>query len=151
MEKWKFIYENGIVKVWVRVLSIIGIFVIALAGAAFLYYHSPEENMWLMCIIYMLSGYYCPGCGAGRVCYSILHGRLYQAFRYNPLLCLLLPWLVLYLCICMIQWLLYGRETISQRIPVWVVYVILAIVILYGILRNIEIYPFSLLAPVRVK
>ena len=56
MEKWKFIYENGIVKVWVRVLSIIGIFVIALAGAAFLYYHSPEENMWLMCIIYMRGG-----------------------------------------------------------------------------------------------
>lgn len=143
--------KKGIMKLQVRVLSIIGIFVIALAGAVFLYYHSPEENMWLICIIYKLSGYYCPGCGAGRACYAILHGRFYQAFCYNPLLCLLLPWFALYFCICMTQWLLYGRETISQRIPAWVAYVILAIVILYGILRNIAVYPFSLLAPMRVR
>ncbi len=153
MRKWlqNITDEEGIVKRPVRVLSIIGILSIALAGAVFLYYHSPENNMWLICIVYRLCGYYCPGCGAGRACYSLLHGRFYQAFRYNPLLCLLLPWFGLYFFICMVQWLIYGRETVSQKIPAWVTYVILIIVVFYGIFRNIEGYPFCLLAPVRVR
>lgn len=147
----KFVDEEGNIRFAVRVSIVVGILALALAGSVFLYYHSPEEKRWLICITYKLSGYYCPGCGAGRACYSILHGRFYQAFRYNPLLCLLLPWFSLYFGICTWQWLLYGRETVSRRIPVWVTYVILAVVILYGILRNAAIYPFTLLAPVRIQ
>lgn len=143
MKKWD-------VKFVIRLFTVFCILLLMLAGSVFLYYHSPEEERWLICVTYKLSGYYCPGCGAGRACYSILHGRFYQAFRYNPLLCILLPWFSLYFGICGGQWLLYGRETVNEHIPVWVPYVILVLVILYGILRNVAIYPFTLLAPVRV-
>ncbi len=132
-------------------MAVACIFIILLVGSSFLYYHSPEERYWLVCVIYKISGYYCPGCGAGRACYSILHGRLVQAFRYNPLLCILLPWIALYLGACGIQWLLTGKETISRRIPIEFTYVLLAVVILYGIVRNIEVYPFTLLAPMQVE
>ena len=135
----------------VRIVIFMCIFVLALVGSLFLYYHSPEEKMWLVCVFYKLSGYYCPGCGSGRACYSILHGRLRQAFRYNPLLCILLPWFALYVVVCAVQWLLHGRETISRRIPVWATYILFLIIILYGILRNIDTYPFTLLAPVKVR
>lgn len=150
-KKWGMLFdETGVVKRLVRVIVIIGILLILLAESRFLYYHSPKEKTWLICIIYKLTGYYCPGCGAGRACYSILHGEFYEAFRYNPLLCLLLPWIGLYIGICGIQWLLTGEETLSRRIPFWVTGAILGIVIVYGIVRNIDIYPFTLLAPMRV-
>lgn len=153
MKKWivRFYDETGIIKLPIRVLIMACIFIILLVGSSFLYYHSPEEKNWLICIIYKLSGYYCPGCGSGRACYCILHGKFVQAFHYNPLLCILLPWFALYIGACGIQWLVTGRETISQRIPIEVTYILLAVVIVYGIVRNIDIYPFTLLAPMRVE
>ncbi len=152
MKKYKsyFFDHNGFVKKKIRIVIFVCILLMSLVGSLFLYYHSPEEERWLVCLIYRLSGFYCPGCGSGRACYSILHGRFYQAFRYNPLLCLLLPWFMLYAGICMIQWVIYGRETISRRIPVWIIYTVLLIVVLYGVIRNIDNYPFTLLAPARV-
>lgn len=143
--------ETGVVKRPIRFMIMVCIFIILLVGSVFLYYHSPEDKYWLICIIYKLSGYYCPGCGSGRACYCILHGRFVQAFRYNPMLCIFIPWIALYIGGCGIQWLLTGRETISQRIPIEATYVLLAVVILYGIVRNIDVYPFTLLAPTQVE
>lgn len=147
---YKIFEESGIVKAPVRITITICVLLILLAESCFLYYHSPKENEWLICIVYKLTGYYCPGCGAGRASYSILHGELYQAFRYNPLMIILLPWMGLYLGICAVQWLVKGYESLSQHIPIWITYIIMAIVILYGILRNLDTYPFVLLAPTRV-
>ncbi len=149
MKKWfgRYFDGTGVLKLPARIMVFVGIIVIFLAGSCFLYYHNPRENRWLVCIIYGLTGYYCPGCGAGRACYSILHGQFYAAFRYNPLLCILLPWFALYIGVCVIQWLVTGRETVSVKIPMWVAYIILAVVVLYGVLRNIDVYPFTLLAP----
>ena len=79
-----------------------------------------------------------------------LHGQLYQAFRYNPVLIVLLPWLGLYYAACGLQWLIYGRERVSIHIPGWIPKAILLIFVLFGIVRNIEVYPFILLAPATV-
>ena len=85
--------KDGRIKWQFRLILSAAILSIMLAESRFLYYHSPKDTKWLICIIYALTGYYCPGCGAGRACYCILHGQIYQAFRYNPLLVLLLPWI----------------------------------------------------------
>ena len=89
--------KDGRIKWQFRLILSAAILSIMLAESRFLYYHSPKDTKWLICIIYALTGYYCPGCGAGRACYCILHGQIYQAFRYNPLLVLLLPWIGAYL------------------------------------------------------
>ncbi len=143
--------EAGVVKRPLRIIIFFLASLILLAESRFLYYHNPKESTWLICVIHELTGYYCPGCGSGRASYSILHGQFYEAFRYNPLLCILLPWIGLYTGICLIQWLLKGKETISRKIPIEATYVLLGIVILYGIVRNIDVYPFTLLAPISVK
>lgn len=140
---------SGVLKKRIRIAIVLGIFVILLAGMLVLYYHNPRQLM-LACPVYALTGLYCPGCGAGRACYAILHGRLYQAFRYNPLLCILLPWLALYYLIGGIQWLRYGRERISARIPEWIPLAAIFLLLAYGAVRNIGIYPFTLLAPTTV-
>ena len=117
----------------VRIIIGLSIFAILLVGMVYLYYNKPQEKVWLICLVREVTGYYCPGCGAGRACYSLLHGQLYQAFRYNPLLIILLPWLGLYIAACLVQWMLTGEENISRRIPVWIPYVVLAILLIYGI------------------
>lgn len=157
--KWKEIrqmmtgklYESpGIIRKKIRMLIMLFILLILLAGTLFLYYHNPKGGLKLACPIRFFTGYYCPGCGAGRACYSLLHRQLYQAFRYNPLLIIVLPWLVVYYTICGIQWLIYGKESVSIHIPERIPIVILAIFLIYGVIRNIEVYPFILLAPTMV-
>lgn len=145
------LYERpGIIKKKIRIAVMFFVLLILLAGAVFLYYHNPSGGLNLACPSYYFTKYYCPGCGAGRACYALLHGRWYQAFRYNPLLVILLPWLILYYVLCGIQWIVYGKERVSIRIPEWIPMTILLIMILYGIVRNIEVYPFILLAPTAV-
>lgn len=145
------IYEQtGAVKKEIRIAVMLFILLILLAGALFLYYHNPKEGLSLACPINFLTGYYCPGCGAGRACYMLLHGQIYQAFRYNPLLIIMLPWLIVYYAACGIQWLCYGKERVSIHIPEQIPIVILVIFLIYGIVRNIEVYPFVLLAPTAV-
>lgn len=149
MREW--LYESpGIIKKEIRAAVIVLILLILLAGTLFLYYHNPKGELMLACPVYFLTGYYCPGCGAGRACYALLHGQLYQAFRYNPVLIVLLPWLGLYYAACGLQWLIYGRERVSIHIPGWIPKAILLIFVLFGIVRNIEVYPFILLAPATV-
>ena len=116
-------------------------------GAVYLYLHNPRDNKFFPCIIYQFTGFYCPGCGAGRACYSILHGEWYQAFRYNPLLLILLPWLGLYIALWAGDWALNGKHRIDDIVPFRLVYIILIIVLAYGVLRNIPVYPFTLLQP----
>lgn len=145
------LYEYpGIVKKKIRIGIMIFILLILLAGVLFLYYHNPDRGLMLACPIRFFTGYYCPGCGAGRACYALLHGQWYQAFRYNPMLIILLPWLMLYYAVCGMQWLIYGKERVSLYIPEWIPKAILILFLLYGIFRNIEAYPFILLAPATV-
>lgn len=145
------LYEYpGIIKKKIRIGIMIFILLILLAGVLFLYYHNPDRGLMLACPIRFFTGYYCPGCGAGRACYALLHGQWYQAFRYNPMLIILLPWLMLYYAVCGMQWLIYGKERVSFYIPEWIPKAILILFLLYGIFRNIEAYPFILLAPATV-
>ena len=133
-----------------RIMIITVVLIALVFGVICLYSLGFGRGIPLVCPIYECTGYYCPGCGAGRACYSILHGRLYQAFRYNPLMVLLLPWIGLYYLICMTQWLVRGKETLSGKVSWKIPAVILGIVFLYGIIRNINVYPFTLLAPTSV-
>ena len=48
-------------------------------------------HLYLFCFIKKIFGFYCPGCGITRMLYSIITFDFYQAFRYNPLLFIMLP------------------------------------------------------------
>ncbi len=119
---------------------------IAAAGALYLYFHNPYSYP-LPCIFYSLTGLYCPGCGAGRACYSLLHLRFADAFSYNPLMAVLLPLIGLYIVARALDWMLTGGNHVDSKISVKLLVWILVIVLLYGVLRNIPVYPFTLLAP----
>lgn len=130
----------------VRLLILAAAAAIALCGAVYLYYHHPYRYP-LPCVFHVITGLYCPGCGAGRACYSILHLQIKDAFCFNPLMTVLLPLIGLYVTVRAVDWAITGGNHVDRKISVKMLVIILIIVIVYGILRNIPVYPFTLLAP----
>lgn len=118
----------------------------ALCGAVYLYFHDPYRHP-IPCTFYLLTGLYCPGCGAGRACYSILHLRFVDAFCYNPLMTILLPLIGLYIAVRAADWGITGGNHIDGKISAKALLWLLVIILIYGILRNIPVFPFTLLAP----
>ncbi len=77
------------------------------------------------------------------LCTALLHGDLAGAVANNPLLIVLGPALVTY---GLWQRLCAGRNW-TTTVPPWVILGLLAVVIVFAVLRNLPLYPLTLLAP----
>ncbi len=101
---------------------------------------------WARCPLLAASGYYCPGCGSSRALHAALHGQLGAALRYN-LLTLPAAAAVLWVLVGWTRWA-WGA---GPR-PRWTggrrrVALVIAVVLLYWLLRNLPVWPGPLLAP----
>ena len=130
----------------VRISLLLCAGIVAGAGAVYLYFHDPKIYP-IPCALHLLTGLYCPGCGAGRACYALLHGDVLEAFCYNPLMTILIPFIGLYIVVRGIDWAVTGGNHVDGRISVRFLVGVLVLILIYGILRNIPVPPFSLLAP----
>jgi hypothetical protein len=98
------------------------------------------------CPVRYFTGWYCPGCGSLRALHQLLHGNLQAAWAMNPLAVLLLPFLAYGLAsFALFQIRGQGLPQPFLR-PAWIRALCVAI-ILFGIARNLSLYPFELLAP----
>ena len=98
----------------------------AILGACLLFFFSPEStSFYPRCPFYVLTGLKCPGCGTLRGIHALLHLRFADAFRFNPLMVVSIPLIVVLL--------------ISPRIckSVWMGRSILLVVLAYWVIRNI--------------
>ncbi len=71
----------------------------ALAVAAAVYFifdPSQAGNLFPRCPFLTLTGLQCPGCGSQRAIHSLLHGNIAQAWHYNAMLVLSLPYFAAY-------------------------------------------------------
>lgn len=110
----------------------------------FYFFINEIFNFSIPCPIYYITHFYCPGCGITRMFFSILHLEFYQAFRYNPLVFILLILSIIYFILKFIL----KRFNINIKMPEYIWYILLVIIIVYGILRNIP--EFSWLTPTEV-
>lgn len=98
------------------------------------------------CPVRYLTGWYCPGCGSLRALHQLLHGNLQAAWAMNPLTVLLLPFLA-YGLLSFALFQIWGRGLPKPFLrPNWI-RAVCAAIILFGIARNLSLYPFELLAP----
>lgn len=97
------------------------------------------------CLWHDLTGWYCPGCGATRMLWSLIKGDFYQAFRFNPLLFILLPFGIWVLCDKIYCKIKGDKKPLIDKIPSWCWIILIVITIAFGILRNFD--EFSALAP----
>jgi len=98
------------------------------------------------CPLYYFTGLYCPGCGSLRAFHQLLQGNLWAAFAMNPLAMVALPF-VLYGSASYARFQLQGRFLPRWFIPPGWIWTLGAVIVLYGVARNLPFYPFSLLAP----
>lgn len=117
-------------------------------GAALVYYHfNPAVvSFFPACLFRKLTGYHCPGCGTQRALHQLLHGNFREAFRYNALFVLALPYVSLGFVLDVRNHFRGGVMPAAYR-RVEVIYAILAALFLFWFLRNIPLEPFSWLAP----
>ena len=117
----------------------------AAAALFYLYLTAEGQGAGIPCVFYQLTGLYCSGCGASRALRSVLHLDFYQAVRYNAFFTAFLPFAAIYFGILSVSYIRFGKDRISEKIPMKLVWVLIAIAIIFGILRNIP--AFSFLAP----
>jgi hypothetical protein len=130
-----------------RKIFIAGAALLSVPAAVVLYQVPPASgSFYPPCLFHALTGLHCPGCGSTRCLHALLHGDLGQAAAYNVLLLLALPFLGWW-AIAAVFPARNPPQHASVRIPSWMGYAILAIVVAYWVLRNISHPPFTLLAP----
>lgn len=118
---------------------------VAIAGSAILYFFDPtKHSFYPACQFHLLTGLYCPGCGATRASYQLLHGNLLAALRDNALFVLSLPALA-----ARGIWVWNRRQhgqPVRFVIPPAALWTFLAVALVFVVLRNLPAFWF--LAPV---
>ncbi len=121
----------------------------AVSVAALLYFFidARHSHFFPACPFFMLTGLYCPGCGSQRAISSLLHGHLLEAVNYNAILVVSLP-LILYSAFVTVANVFRTKPVVQTLFysPLFVRLFLVAVV-LFGVLRNIHLYPFTVLAP----
>ncbi|WP_353959560.1 DUF2752 domain-containing protein [Aequorivita aurantiaca] len=123
---------------------------ILLFGGIFIFYfsHNPStHSLFIPCPFHYITGLFCPGCGSQRAIHSLVHGDLVGAFKFNPLLVLTLPILIYGLGITAANWIFGTRYRFLLFYSNLFIFGYFGIAVIYWILRNLQCYPFNLLAP----
>lgn len=126
-----------------RIIFAIGAPLCVLTGATYFYFRGSK----LRCIVYDQLHIYCCGCGATRALEDLMHFRILEALDHNVFFVISLPFIVYYFFKEYVR-IATGRDIIPFiKININGAIIILTIIILFGIVRNIPFYPFTILAP----
>ena len=116
---------------------LIGLVVAALVVFGFIYFavDPASSNVFPRCTFLTLTGYKCPGCGSQRAIHALLHGDVAEAFRYNAMLLVSIPWIALCLY-AESQRVRNPRLYVRLNAPL-LIWLFLAMVLIWWLLRNI--------------
>ena len=109
---------------------------------------SGEGGLLPPCVFHEVTGFHCAGCGITRACHALLHGRVGEAFGQNPLLVAALPLVLAGVAMEGAAWVMGERYRGPRvRLPAWAHWMLLVTILAYWVLRNVPVWPLSLLAP----
>lgn len=128
------------------ILVIIGVLAFLGMLALYVFWNPSDTNIFPKCPVFAMTGIYCPGCGSQRAAHQILNGNIIEGIRHNYMIALLVV-------VLLYQGFIYiMNEFFNKNIPNLlhkskITNSILIIVIIFWILRNIDVFPFTELAP----
>ncbi|TGN30291.1 DUF2752 domain-containing protein [Empedobacter tilapiae] len=131
---------------------IIKICSILLLSGAFIYYFffnnpSDKGTVFLRCPSNFIFGINCPGCGSQRAIHHLLHFDILEALRFNALLTIMFPFIIYITLIWLYNFIFEKKIRIKLFYNNKFVWTLFFLVIVYGVIRNINIYPFTLITP----
>lgn len=131
-------------KRWLAIASL----VVSFAGLIYLRLFDPVTGaaFFPQCPFHALTGLHCPGCGTTRALHQLLQGHLAAAFAFNPFTVLALPFLA-YATLSYALFGIRGRGLPKVFVPAVLIRLLFWAVLSFWILRNVPVYPFTLLAP----
>lgn len=129
-------------------LSLIIFGVLAFFGMLALYFfgNPTELNIFPKCPFYVVTKIYCPGCGSQRAAHKILNGNIIDGIRHNYLIAIL-GLVLLYEIFIFIMNTILDKGITNLLHKSKVTHGILTVILLFWILRNINLFPFTELAP----
>jgi hypothetical protein len=115
-----------------------------LCALAVVFFFNPSANgFYPVCQFHRLTGLNCPGCGATRAFYALLHGNLLLALKNNALFVFSLAALAVWSA-CFV-WKKAWNQQAAIHLPPKMLWSFLAVAIVFTILRNLP--AFSFLSP----
>ena len=131
-----------------RIIVVLFTMIFAPLGLTLLYvFYDPngDNPFFPNCYFKQWTTLNCPGCGATRCLYSLLHLDLAQALAYNSLFVIALPFLIY--GVAGMMYTLWTGNRAPGRMPGWASKGVVFVILAYWLLRNIDVYPLNMLAP----
>jgi len=114
---------------------------LALGGVTLVFFFDPALTpFYPQCAFHRLTGLNCPGCGATRGLYALLHGRWRLAFQDNALFLLTLAALTVRGAWLGLQWA--RQRPVPSLIPTWSLIPWLVLALVFGVVRNLPFGAF---------
>ncbi len=123
-----------------------GVCACAAIGVVLFEFNPSHYGFYPRCWLYTSTGIYCPGCGSLRAMHQLTHGHLVTALRCTLLLTLSAPFVAIFGLRYAWCWTV-GKPLPSLAIhPRWITAAVV-VMVLFTVLRNIHVAPFTYLAP----
>ena len=137
--------NNGL-SVVNRTLAGVGVATMGGGAAVVAYFDPTQVHFFPVCPLYAVTGFACPGCGLTRGFHALFHGDVTTALHFNVLIPI---WAVIFaaVAISLVLMAVRGRGLPFNKIsPNWL-WVLMVLMLAFGVLRNLPFYPFTLLFP----
>jgi Protein of unknown function (DUF2752) len=125
----------------------LGIFAAIVLGAAALgamavvfFFDPAKNNFYPVCLFHKLTGLNCPGCGATRALFALLHGHFLRALHDNALFVVSLAALAVWSA--PFVWRKWRNQPASLDFPPKLLLTFLAVAIGFAVLRNLPAFAF---------
>jgi hypothetical protein len=113
--------------------------------AVVFFFNPVQSGFYPVCLFHRLTGWNCPGCGATRALYALLHGDFGAAFRDNALFVL-----TLLLAGGRGGWIWASKtmgRPVGNFVPPKFLWIYLALLLLFGVVRNLPGFEWLSPAP----
>ena len=129
-----------------RMIAGASAFAVSAGGAIVWYFDPAKAGFFPICPLYTLTGFACPGCGLTRGFHALFHGDLVTALDYNALIPVFVL-AVLFLAVSLISISVRGKGLVRLSASPAFLVGMLVVLLTFGVLRNLPVYPFTVLYP----